>query len=171
MIEAVGSSLVGTQSLRVNAGGVAPSITVGGGHQAPQAPYISPHISIDLAHNKAVIQIRDSDTGDVQQQFPTKSRLAQISQAQARLDNERSVKGADIPDAPRSDQKAASSVSATLPSSGIQSSDIVTVQDITSSSSANTSLPSPQVAAAALSATAQSTQVSASSSSEVSVLA
>ena len=41
----------------------------------PRAPYISPYISLDLDTNKAVIQIRDSDTGDVVRQFPTERSL------------------------------------------------------------------------------------------------
>lgn len=165
MIEAVSSSLVSTQLLRGSVGGVdtSPPAAV---REAPKAPYISPHISIDVAHNKAVLQIRDSDTGDVQQQFPTESRLAQISQAQAKLEQRQIVREADIPDAPQQQQK--NTVSAPVPN--VQAADIITVQDVTSSASANISLPSPQVAAAALSAGAQSAQPSTASTG-VSVLA
>ena len=166
MIEAVSSSLVSTQLLRGSVGGVdtSPPAAV---REAPKAPYISPHISIDVAHNKAVLQIRDSDTGDVQQQFPTESRLAQISQAQAKLEQRQIVREADIPDAPQQ-QEQKNTVSAPLPN--VQAADIITVQDVTSSASANISLPSPQVAAAALSAGAQSAQ-SSTASTGVSVLA
>ncbi|MGH1378192.1 MAG: hypothetical protein ACRBB3_05155 [Alphaproteobacteria bacterium] len=167
MIEAVSSSLASAQSLRSNVAEGVSSVSVEGARAAPQAPYISPHISIDLAHNKAVIEIRDSDTGDVQQQFPSESRLAQISQAQARLESERSVRDVDLPDAPSFSSDTSEGASGSLPSSTIKSSDIVTVQDITSSGSANTSLPSPQIATAALSATAQPQ----ATASEVSVLA
>ena len=44
----------------------------------PQAPYISPYISVDINYNKAVLLIRDSDTGDVLNQFPSQSRLEAV---------------------------------------------------------------------------------------------
>lgn len=40
------------------------------------APYISPAIHVDINYNKAVIQIRDSETGDVQETIPSESDLA-----------------------------------------------------------------------------------------------
>lgn len=49
----------------------------------PQAPFISPRIAIDTSANKAVIQIRDSDTGDVLTQFPSESRIRAIQAEQA----------------------------------------------------------------------------------------
>ena len=49
----------------------------------PKAPYISPHIVLDTNANKAVIQIRDSDTGDVLSQFPSESRIRAIQAEQA----------------------------------------------------------------------------------------
>ncbi len=51
--------------------------------QVPQAPYISPYISVDNNYNAAVIQIRDSETGDVLTQFPSESRLQARAQEQA----------------------------------------------------------------------------------------
>ncbi len=41
------------------------------------APYVSPYIEVNTSYNKAVLQIRDSDTGDVIRQFPSESLLAQ----------------------------------------------------------------------------------------------
>jgi hypothetical protein len=41
----------------------------------PQAPYISPFIYVDVNLNKAVLQIRDSDTGDVLSQYPSETAL------------------------------------------------------------------------------------------------
>lgn len=171
MIEAVSSSLVSAQALRGNVGNVdasraaaiAPPVTTSPAPEAPKAPYISPYIAIDVAHNKAVLQIRDRDTGDVQAQFPTESRLVQLSQAQARLEQKQAVQTAHVPDAPQPRQDAPQA--APVPS--VQAA-VITVQDVTSSSSANVSLPSPQIAAAALSAGAQSAQPS---SAGVSVLA
>lgn len=48
--------------------------------KAPQAPFVSPYIFVDVSNNTAVLQIRNSDTGDVENQFPSEARL----QAQAR---------------------------------------------------------------------------------------
>ena len=48
-----------------------------------QAPYISPYIYVDTNFNKAVLQIRDSETGDVLHQFPSESQLKAYRRAQA----------------------------------------------------------------------------------------
>ncbi|PCJ97548.1 MAG: hypothetical protein COA45_09800 [Zetaproteobacteria bacterium] len=171
MIEAVSSTLVSAQILRGNVGGRSAPVTTSPAPEAPKAPYISPYISIDVVHNKAVIQIRDRDTGDVQDQFPTASRLAQLSQAQVRLEQSQSVKSANIPDTPPR-QNAEFVVPPPAPFSAVQSSDIITVQDATSNASANVSLPSPQVVSAALTAGAQAAPPpTPTPSPEVSVLA
>lgn len=47
-----------------------------------KAPYVSPAISIDKQSSKAIIQIRDSDTGDVVRQFPTEGQLKAYRTAQ-----------------------------------------------------------------------------------------
>ncbi len=174
MIEAVNSSIANAQVLRGNAGSsnvssvavVAVPVAVEKVTQAPKAPYISPYISIDVTHNKAVLQIRDSDTGDVKQQFPTKSRLAQLSQLQAKHENAQRVSRVD---APVSEVKYDSVGGSAGSNYEAVSTDIITVQDVTSSAPSNVSLPSPEVAAAALSAGAQSAQ--AAPSTGVSVLA
>lgn len=49
---------------------------------AARAPYISPYVSIDRGSNRAVLQIRDSDTGDVLRQYPTESQLRAYRNAQ-----------------------------------------------------------------------------------------
>lgn len=49
--------------------------------EAPRAPYISPFIYMDVNYDKAVLQIRDSETGDVLTQFPSESRLRAQSTA------------------------------------------------------------------------------------------
>lgn len=84
MIEAINSVVANSQMLRAYTEQAATSgvsvdiadstrdITV------PKAPYISPYISVDVNYNKAVMQIRDQDTGDVLTQYPSESRLQQI---------------------------------------------------------------------------------------------
>ncbi len=106
MIEAVNSVIANASSLRPGAevistirtaADVAPIAQVGETVvQLPQAPYISPYIVIDRNYNKAVLQIRDSDTGDVVQQFPTESRLAQISHAQQMHAQKQVAQGRDV---------------------------------------------------------------------------
>ena len=49
---------------------------------ATNTPYVSPYISLDRSSNRAVLQIRDSDTGDVLQQYPTKTQLKAYQNAQ-----------------------------------------------------------------------------------------
>ncbi len=50
-----------------------------------QAPYVSPYIHVDLTFDTAVLQIRDSDTGDVLTQFPSESRLAERTRQEKAL--------------------------------------------------------------------------------------
>ena len=54
-----------------------------------KAPYVSPYISMDVNYDRAVLQIRDSDTGDVVRQFPSESQL----EAYRRAQNAKSVQG------------------------------------------------------------------------------
>jgi hypothetical protein len=50
---------------------------------APRAPYISPYIFVDVNYNKAVLQIRNGDSGDVLQQFPSESTLEARQRAES----------------------------------------------------------------------------------------
>lgn len=45
--------------------------------QAPQAPFVSPHIFLDVNFDKAIIQLRNGETGDVIDQFPSEAALKQ----------------------------------------------------------------------------------------------
>ena len=51
---------------------------------APQAPFVSPYIHMDVNFDKAVIQLRNGDTGDVIDQFPSESSLEQRARQLAR---------------------------------------------------------------------------------------
>ncbi len=46
------------------------------------APYISPYIKVDVNFDKAVLQLRDSETGDVVRQIPTEGQLEAYRRAQ-----------------------------------------------------------------------------------------
>ncbi len=50
--------------------------------EVARTPYVSPYISIDRQSNRAILQIRDSDTGDVVRQFPTEGQLKAYRSAQ-----------------------------------------------------------------------------------------
>jgi len=176
MIEAVNSVVSNASSLRGSAEQVSTvrSLAANPGRiqevavkapELPKAPYISPYISLDYNYDRAVLQIRDSDTGEVQDQFPTESRLAalqraEISRQQSSVERVQYTEEAKPPpEVPVAKQAEAAPVRAE-----VQASDIVTVQEVVSTTPSNT----PQVAVAALSAGAQSGQ---STSSGVSVLA
>ena len=153
MIEAVNSTIANATTVRgvveqINSASVPAAANVvpldtASVPEAPQAPFISPYISVDLEFDKAVLQIRNSETGDVEQQFPTESRLAQISQAKIKQEQREPAVRNSAPQPAQAPK--------------LQNSDIVTVQDVTSVQPSNTaSSTPPQVAVAALSAGAES---------------
>lgn len=82
--------------------------------EVAQAPYVSPYISMDINYNKAVLQIRDSDTGDVVRQFPTESQMEAYRKAQAA----QSTRDAQVEAASalRGETTSASGVSSSRPS-------------------------------------------------------
>lgn len=79
MIEAANSVVMNYASLRGNAEQAAPARSYAANpekiQEAAQAPYISPYVYVDVNFDRAVLQIRDSDTGDVVRQFPSESEL------------------------------------------------------------------------------------------------
>lgn len=85
MIEAVNSVLASAPLLRGNAeqSSSARSAEIQAVSQVTQAPYISPFVVVDNNFDKAVLQIRDSATGDVLRQFPSEQRLEEIRRQQA----------------------------------------------------------------------------------------
>lgn len=50
---------------------------------APTAPYVSPYISMNMVYDKAVLQLRNGDTGEVENQFPSENQLRAYQRAQA----------------------------------------------------------------------------------------
>lgn len=85
MIEAVNSVLSNSPVIRGNAEAVdsARSFAVNPDRvqeiAVPQAPFVSPYVSVDVDFDTAVLQIRDSETGDVLKQFPSETRLQERS--------------------------------------------------------------------------------------------
>ncbi len=88
MIEAVNSVLSNAQYTRAAAEqqSVASSYAANPARiqqASAQAPYISLFIKVDVNFDKAILQIRDSDTGDVVRQIPTESQLEAYRRAQS----------------------------------------------------------------------------------------
>ena len=131
---------------------------------APQVPYISPYIHLDLNYNKAVLQIRDSSTGDVVRQFPSEESL-EVRRLQS-LRQQQSSEPVEVEEAvtPEGRETTAQPSRSRIPGKSA-SADIITVQDVTSAPPANRSAP-PQIATAAFSAGGQS-----AGTAKVSVLA
>lgn len=65
--------------------------------EVARAPYVSPYISLDRGSNRAVLQIRDSDTGDVVRQYPTESQLRAYRNAQETSRREEQTIGVNTP--------------------------------------------------------------------------
>lgn len=87
MIEAVNSVVASSTVVR----GQAEQVSVARSYAAnpervqevAKAPYVSPYIRVDVNFDKAVLQVRDSDTGDVLRQYPSESQLQAYRRAQA----------------------------------------------------------------------------------------
>lgn len=150
MIEAVNSAaanaIVSRGAVTQTAPSAASAPSREGAPQAPQAPFVSPYISIDPNFDRAVLQIRNGETGEVIRQFPSEGRLQQQArdaaraESSARLQESSPVQGA-----------------AQAP----QSFDVVSVQEVTAAAPSNQPATTPQNAINALSAgvqTAQTTQ-------------
>ena len=165
MIEAVNSVVSNAPVIRASAEQVnsvraelPESVSAG-----PQAPFVSPYISVDVNFDTAVLQIRDSDTGDVVRQFPSESTLTARRRAAATTEA-----------ATTSSSSESTVIQAQESSSGGGEIGVNTPQPTTTAEVATSSTPSAppaaqaQVAAQALSAGAQTSE---SSSGNVSVVA
>lgn len=64
--------------------------------QLTLAPYVSPYIQIDTNFNKAVLQLRDADTGDVVNQFPSETTM-RARAAQAEISSQAQIADAIAP--------------------------------------------------------------------------
>jgi len=124
MLEAVNSVLQNAQFVRSNSEQTSSVDSFAANPErsqrvAPQAPYISPYIHLDVNYDKAVILLRNGETGDVEGQFPSQATL----EAQARAAAKRQVaveteaatpspKATEAPQAPAPQQKADAAISA-----------------------------------------------------------
>lgn len=87
MIEGVNASVASASLLRPVSEQVVASRSYAANptqvQQLPQAPYVSPYISINYVADKAVLQFRDSESGEVVQQIPSETQLKAYRRAAA----------------------------------------------------------------------------------------
>lgn len=96
--------------------------------QAPQAPFVSPFIHVDVNLNKAVIQLRNGETGDVEDQFPSNAALEARARQAARQQAQSQQEAIAAPQS--QEQSAQAFVQQTSPDSGrsAESTNAVTAQ-------------------------------------------
>lgn len=102
---------------------------------ATKTPYVSPYISIDRNYNKAVLQIRDSDTGDVIRQFPTEGQLKAYRTAQQFSERQKAQAESQLKQANGASQVSSSSSQvevSTTPDVAVDTSSVATAQTETS---------------------------------------
>jgi len=163
MIEAVNSVVSNAQLARVSTDQVATLNSFAADQPAvesvargPVAPYVSPYVSVDTRFDTAVIQIRDSDTGDVLTQFPSEPTL-QSRQAQAAREAQLQRSVAKTAPEPASEPQLRTDTIDTPTASTVQTA--VLAQQSSAPAQTNSSAGAAQVAIAAFSAGAQSGQV------------
>ncbi len=92
MLEAVNSVIQSAPVVRGNAEQISTSDSFAANpdriQKAPQAPVVSPYISVDSVNNAVVLQIRDGDTGAVKETFPSRTSIQAREQENRRVSNE-----------------------------------------------------------------------------------
>lgn len=88
MLEAVNSVVSNASLLRGQAEQVSAARSLAANPESvqvvPQAPFISPYIHMDVNFDKAVLALRDRDTGDFLTTIPSDSKLQAQAQDEAR---------------------------------------------------------------------------------------
>ncbi|MCB1531646.1 MAG: hypothetical protein KDJ35_02140 [Alphaproteobacteria bacterium] len=159
MIETVNSVISGTSTARAIAAEAVASNAAASNFElgdqvarAPVAPFVSPYYALDTNFDTAVLQIRDSETGDVLKQYPSEKTLEQRERAAAQLQGESSFARSERVDAPSAPQESAAFQATAIAQQGGQGGVVNTA-----------GAAQAQAAIAAFSAGAQSGQVVSSS--------
>ena len=82
--------------------------------EVAQAPYIPPYVKVDTELDMAVLQLRDSDTGDVVRQIPSEQQIEAYQRAKENLQMIRK-EDANAPQAAPQDAAQNESPNVTLP--------------------------------------------------------
>lgn len=108
MIEAVNSVLATAPLIRGNTDQQSRTFAANPDkvQEAPQAPYISPHVHLDVDRDVAVLQIRDSETGDVVRQIPSEPMLDAMRRQDATIEARRAEQAASAAREVRAQQSA-----------------------------------------------------------------
>ncbi len=85
---------------------------------APRAPYISPYVFVDVNFDRAVLQLRNGETGDVVDQFPSEQQLEAQARQQAARDAAREAAAAEVAAPQSQSQSAQAFVQQTAPNNG-----------------------------------------------------
>ncbi len=128
--------------------------------EAPTAPFISPYIAFDVNFDTAVLQIRDSSTGDVLRQIPTQRSL-ELRQIVQRRQNAPDPVEVQAQAAPTASAEPANTAP-TQQANNVSFEASVVAAQAASPESPTSTAGTTQVAIAALSAGAQSGQGSSS---------
>lgn len=84
MLEAVNSVVSNATMLRGNAEQIAATRSFAANpdrvQEVPTAPFLSPYVSLDAINDRAVLQLRDSNTGDIESQIPSEGMMARTNQ-------------------------------------------------------------------------------------------
>jgi uncharacterized FlaG/YvyC family protein len=95
MLEAVNSVLQTAPVIRASAEQVSTADSYAANpdrvQKIPQAPYISPYIHMDVDLDQAVLQIRDSETGDVVRQIPSEVSIQNRQRFQEQISLQQEV--------------------------------------------------------------------------------
>ncbi|MAE52249.1 MAG: hypothetical protein CMH27_10600 [Micavibrio sp.] len=169
MIEAVNSAVANASLLRSNVdqsqqdrlNSLSTAAVEGEGVELQLAPYISPFIDIDTNFQKAVLQIRDSSTGEVQRQFPSETTLrARAAQAEIEAQSIRQAAATDRSGQPVTSARGEGSGASQIDNASTESQVIVSAGNSSGSRTAEAQVASAAFAAGALSGAQSSGSVS-----------
>ena len=112
-----------------------------------RAPFISPVIAVNVEYDTAVLEIRNSSTGDVIEQIPSDPRLEAQLREQARLDTQREIAQEQFTQPQSSRSESAQTFVQDVRAAASADVEISASTETQSSGSISTPAPAQQVAA------------------------
>lgn len=148
MIEAVNAVVANASLLRGSAEQASAARSLSANPERIQevvrAPYVSPFIYMDVNFDKAVLQIRDRDTGDVTKQFPSEQTMqvrAAIAAKQAAQTTRAAAPG--VPDAPAPQRQQAEAPKVETPAPQVNAQAQVAASALASTAQAAAAVSAP----------------------------
>lgn len=148
MIEAVNAVVANASLLRGSAEQASAARSLSANPERIQevvrAPYVSPFIYMDVNFDKAVLQIRDRDTGDVTKQFPSEQTM-QVRAAIAAKQAAQTTRAAapDVPDAPAPQRQQAEAPKVETPAPQVNAQAQVAASALASTAQAAAAVSAP----------------------------